>query len=41
MFSDFSLKSLIKTWNEKILGPNPFINTGETAKTTELRFKAG
>lgn len=25
MFSDFSLKALIPNWNDKILGPNPFI----------------
>jgi hypothetical protein len=25
MFSDFSLKAIIPNWNEKILGPNPFI----------------
>ena len=25
MFSDFSLKALIPNWNDKVLGPNPFI----------------
>lgn len=41
MFSDFSLKALIKQWEKSILGPNPFVKTGETAMTVELRFKAG
>ena len=25
MFSDFSLKALIKTWKAEVLGPNPFV----------------
>ena len=31
MFSDFSLKSLIKTWKADVLGPNPFKKIGETS----------
>jgi hypothetical protein len=41
MFSDFSLKALVKTWDEKLLGPNPFVKIGETSNEVELRFKAG
>lgn len=25
MFSDFSLKALINNWDNKMLGPNPFV----------------
>lgn len=39
MFSDFSLKSLIKNWRSDILGPNPFVKVGETSKTIELKFE--
>ena len=28
MFSDYSLKALIGLWDEKLLGPNPFIKIG-------------
>jgi hypothetical protein len=28
MFSDFSLKALIKQWDSNILGPNPFVKVG-------------
>ena len=39
MFSDFSLKSLIKQWKSDVLGPNPFKKIGETSNPFELRFK--
>jgi hypothetical protein len=32
MCSDFSLKALIGSWDEKLLGPNPFEQSGETSK---------
>lgn len=38
MFSDFSLKALIKQWNSKILGPNPFVKLGSTSTTIQLKF---
>jgi len=38
MFGDFSLKSLIKDWSVKDLGPNPFIQVGETSSNIDLRF---
>jgi hypothetical protein len=39
MFSDFSLKALVKQWNEKYeLGPNPFVKTGEYSGMFEIRF---
>ena len=41
MFSDFSLKALIAQWDEKLLGTNPFVQTGETSSPVVLRFKAG
>lgn len=25
MFSDFSLKALISSWDQEVLGPNPFV----------------
>lgn len=28
MFSDFSLKALVKDWDQTLLGPNPFEKTG-------------
>ena len=40
MFSDFSLKALIAQWDEKLLGSNPFVKTGETSGDVELRFKS-
>lgn len=39
MFSDFSLKALINEWSVEHLGPNPFIQTGETSNAIELYFK--
>ena len=41
MFSDFSLKALIATWDQKKLGPNPFRQISETSSPVELKFKAG
>jgi len=38
MCSDFSLKALIAQWNEEILGPNPFIRTGEFHQGFTLKF---
>merc|ERR1711920_648870 len=38
MFSDFSLKALIKHWKEDQLGPNPFVKTGEFNTNFQLRF---
>jgi hypothetical protein len=39
MFSDFSLKALVKNWDEKYeLGPNPFAKTGEYSAVFEIRF---
>lgn len=39
MFSDFSLKALIASWDENILGPNPFRKMGqEFSETVHLRF---
>lgn len=31
MFSDFSLKALIRDWDSEYLGPNPFKKIGETS----------
>ena len=41
MFSDFSLKALIKEWDSTLLGPNPFVETGQTSNPIDMRFKAG
>lgn len=38
MFSDFSLKALIKEWKNDLLGPNPFIKVSEFGGTFQLRF---
>jgi hypothetical protein len=38
MFSDWSLRSLIKKWDSAMLGPNPFVTLGETAKGIDLFF---
>lgn len=38
MFSDFSLKALIKEWDENVLGPNPFEKVGETSTPIKLKF---
>ena len=42
MFSDFSLKALVKNWNDKYeLGPNPFVQTTEYTGNFVLRFNPG
>jgi hypothetical protein len=38
MFSDFSLKALIRQWDEDRLGPNPFVKVGEFSTCFKLRF---
>lgn len=38
MFSDFSLKALIKNWDGKYLGPLPFTKLGETQGGVTLTF---
>ena len=38
MFSDFSLKALIKNWDEKCLGPNPFVYTTQHSGHVQLHF---
>ena len=39
MFSDFSLKTLIATWDEETLGPKPLEKVGTTSSEVDLRFK--
>jgi hypothetical protein len=38
MFSDFSLKALIKYWDSSILGPNPFLFVREFGGGFKLGF---
>lgn len=38
IFGDFSLKALIGTWNDEILGTCPFVKTGEMGGTFQLYF---
>ena len=39
MFSDFSLKALIKQWrNEEYFGPNPFVHFSSYTGKFNLRF---
>jgi hypothetical protein len=38
MFSDFSLKALIKSWKDGVLGPNPFVKVGETGTPIKMKF---
>jgi len=38
MFSDFSLKALIREWKDDLLGPNPFIKMSEFGGNFQLRF---
>jgi len=38
MFSDFSLKALIKNWKENLLGPNPFVKCTEFGGSFKLAF---
>ncbi|CAE7839614.1 unnamed protein product, partial [Symbiodinium microadriaticum] len=40
MFGDFSLKALIKDWNEPVLGKCPLVNLGETSNSLRLEFSA-
>ena len=39
MFSDFSVKSLIRNWDEGLFGSNPFVITGDCADSMNLHFK--
>ena len=42
MFSDFSLKALVKNWHDKYeLGPNPFVQTTEHTGNFVMRFNPG
>jgi len=38
LFSDFSLKALIKSWKSEYWGPNPFINMGTCSDYVKLCF---
>jgi len=38
MFSDFSLKALIASWDESKLGPNPFVKLGGFNTCFQLRY---
>ena len=38
MFSDFTLKSLISTWDKETLGPNPFKKVRTTGEPIDLAF---
>ncbi|CAE7832591.1 unnamed protein product [Symbiodinium sp. CCMP2592] len=38
MFADFSLKALIASWSEELLGPNPFRQLGVTQGKLRLTF---
>jgi hypothetical protein len=38
MFADFSLKSIISEWSDTVMGPNPFVNIGDTCQTLQLTF---
>jgi len=40
MASDFSLKALIKDWDEALLGPNPFVKVGTFSHKMKLEFDA-
>jgi len=40
MFSDFSLKALIKQWDNKVLGPNPFVKVSEYGGNFTLEFNS-
>uniref|UniRef100_A0A6S8CHC9 Uncharacterized protein n=1 Tax=Aplanochytrium stocchinoi TaxID=215587 RepID=A0A6S8CHC9_9STRA len=39
MFSDFSLKALIKDWDTRLLGPNPFVQVGTFSGSMRLVFE--
>jgi hypothetical protein len=38
MCSDYSLKALIGSWKENLLGPNPFVKIGEFRNSFQLEF---
>ena len=38
MFSDFSLKALIRDWDATLLGPNPFVNVAEFSGNLVIHF---
>lgn len=38
MFSDFSLKALIRDWDAALLGPNPFVNVAEFSGNLVIHF---
>merc|ERR1719222_36181 len=38
MCSDFSLKALIKEWDERLLGANPLMDVGNFSSKVTLRF---
>lgn len=38
LFSDFSLKALIKTWKPEFWGPLPFVNMGSCSGSVKIRF---
>ena len=38
MFSDFSLKALISSWNSEYFGPKPFLQTGVCTGQVQLNF---
>jgi hypothetical protein len=40
MFADFSLKSIISDWSENVLGPNPFVNVGDTHTPLNIKFES-
>lgn len=40
MFSDFAMKSLIKCWDQSLLGPNPFVKIGECSGHLDLQFNS-
>ncbi len=43
MFSDFSLKSLILSWDifdRDFFGPNPFVKIGETSQSFTMKFQS-
>jgi len=39
MFSDFAMKGLIKTWNESLLGPCPFVTLMTCSGSINLKFE--
>lgn len=40
VFSDYSLKALIKNWDSSILGKNPFVNIGVHSGPALIRFES-